>query len=346
MRKQRQIELDILRIVAMLAVILAHVCGMEVKKLPVTDVNWKILVILHAVLTWEVPAFVMISGRFFLDPERKIDSAKLVKAISRLIFAFLVWDVIYQLYYIIAGSYEGLNWKGILSQTLIGPYHFWYLFMLVLLYAITPFLRKIAEDKKLSEYFLLLFVLFSFLTEYGCNAPYVGATLREILDKSKFYFVLGYPGYYLLGYYLYKYGVPRKLELPIYIAALLLLICAACGNLFRSIQVGAEEERYTRYLLPNIIIESAAVYTFCVKRLSKLRFSERTVRWISVLSDYSFGVYLIHALIIEFVAHIGLKPTLINPLVMAPALSILVYLLSHLTVVVLRKIPVIGNRIT
>ncbi len=67
----------------------------------------------------------MISGRFFLDPDREMPFSKILRSVERLVLAFVVWNVVY---------------------------HFWYLYMIVGLYLITPFLRRIAEDKQLSEY--------------------------------------------------------------------------------------------------------------------------------------------------------------------------------------------------
>ena len=68
----REIELDLLRILAMLAVIIVHIGAGETDTLSHTDINWKILTFFGAVMTWQIPCFVMISGRFFLDPERTV----------------------------------------------------------------------------------------------------------------------------------------------------------------------------------------------------------------------------------------------------------------------------------
>ena len=344
--KKRETELDILRIIALLAVILVHVCGIEAKSLPATDKNWQMLILLRALVTWEVPVYVMISGRFFLDPERNVTFSKIGKSMLRLITAFVLWNVVYQIYYLSSGAYAGLNWKGMLSQVLIGPYHFWYLHMLIWLYAIVPFLRKIAVDRKLMEYFIVLFLLFQFLTEYGPRLPFIGATLSEILGKTYYHFTLGFSGYYILGYYLYKYGVPDKFEIPLYILGAVILACTAGANVVRSVAEGFEEEWYTQYMLPNVIVESMAVYTFFVKRVAKIRIPEKLVNRISVLSDYSFGVYLIHALTIEFFVRLGLTPTMIHPLVMVPVFTVLVYAASHIAVLGLRKVPVIGRKMT
>jgi surface polysaccharide O-acyltransferase-like enzyme len=344
--KRRETELDILRIGALLMVILVHLCGIQIETLPASDQNWQLLVFLRGLVTWEVPVYVMISGRFFLDPERNCTFRKIGNSILRLGLAFALWSLVYQIYYVITGVYADLNWKGILSEALSGPYHFWYLWMLIFMYAITPFLRKITEDKKLMEYFIILYLAFQFLTEYGPELPLVGTTINQILSKTYFHFTLGFSGYYILGFYLYKYRLSDKAEMLLYAVGTVLLLAAACANTSRSIDEGFEDVWYTQYLLPNIIIESMAVYTFAVKRLSKLRISDKAVRLITTLSDYSFGVFLIHALVIELCARIGLTPTLIHPLIMVPVFTALVYAVCHLAAVLLRKIPFIGKHMT
>lgn len=344
--KKRETELDLLRLIAMLAVILVHVCGGQVKSLPVTDFNWRTMVFLRSIVTWEVPVYIMISGRFFLDPQREITGQKLCKAIWRLVVAFVLWNIVYQLYYIIAGAYAGLNWKGVLAEAIIGPYHFWYLHMLVLLYAITPFLRKIVQDKRLTEYFILMFLVFQFLTEYGYDLPAIGSVIEDWFSKVKLYFPLGYTGYFILGYYLYKYHLPKKLEFSLYMTAVGMLLLTGFANLQQSIRAGFEDTWYTQYMKPNVIIEAMAIYTFGVQRLSRIQFSEKTRDCITYLSDHSFGVYLIHALMIELLTYAGLTPSLLPSIIMVPICVVIVYVCSHLVIVVLRKVPYIGKRIT
>ena len=70
---KRQTELDILRLLATLAVIMIH-GGLN----PLTD-NLMIKYMyrgMHAAIVWCVPVFFMISGRFFLDPERDVSTKK------------------------------------------------------------------------------------------------------------------------------------------------------------------------------------------------------------------------------------------------------------------------------
>lgn len=344
--KKREIELDILRLLAMLAVIWVHVGGMETDSLPTSDLNCQILIFMKSLATWQIPVYVMISGRFFLDPERQIPFSKILRAIGRLVLAFVVWNVVYQAWYIPRGTYIGLNWKGILSQSLIGPYHFWYLYMIVGLYLITPFLRKITADKQLSEYFIGLFFLFMVLIKYVVQLPFVGPTLNSMLDSMDMKFVLGYSGYYVLGYYLRRYPISDKWERALYICGAVLLLLGAAANTVCSVREGAYTERFTGYTNPNTIIVAAAIYTLFTKRIGKAVFSEKVSHLISKLSEYSFGVYLIHALILDIIGTTGLTPTLRHPVVMMPVITLLAFAITNILVMLIRKIPNVGRKIT
>lgn len=344
--RKRETELDILRLLAMLAVIWVHVGGMETGSLPTSDPNCQWLIFMKSIMTWEIPVYVMISGRFFLDPDREMPFTKILKAVGRLALAFIVWNVVYQTYYILTDAYTGLNWKGILSQTLIGPYHFWYLYMIVGLYLITPFLRKIAEDRKLSEYFICLFFLFMLLTKYCVKLPFVGATIESMLGSMGMKFVLGYSGYYVLGYYLRRYPLSDKWEQVLYICGAVLLLLGATANTICSVQEGAYTERFTGYTNPNTIIVAAAMYTLFTKRISKVAFSEKVTQLISELSEYSFGVYLIHALLLDVFAVAGLKPTVLHPVLAMPVITLLAFVVTAVIIVLIRKVPNVGRKIT
>ena len=344
--KKRETELDILRFIAMMAVIWVHVGGMGTNKLPTTAPDCQWLIFLKSIMTWQIPIYVMISGRFFLDPDRQMPFSKIMKSVGRLVLAFVIWNIVYQIFYILTDSYAGLNWKGVLSQGLIGPYHFWYLYMIIGMYLITPLLRKIAEDKKLSEYFIILFFIFSFLTKYGSEFPFVGGTVDAMLDNMNMEFVLGYTGYYILGYYLRKFPISGKWERLLYICSIAMLVFGASANTFCSIQEGVYTERFTGYTNPNTIIIAVAVYTLFINRIGKIAFSNQTIGLITKLSECSFGVYLVHALILEVFALTGLKPTFLHPVLAMPLITILTFAVGVTIVVMIRKIPKVGVKIT
>ena len=342
--KQREIHLDLLRIIAMFTVILVH-CSRISEKVPQVEVR-TLYSVFCTLYTWEVPVFVMISGRFFLDPQREITGAKLKRAIVRILLAFLFWNVLYQAYYLLSGSYASLNWKGVFSQTLEGPYHFWFLFMIVGLYLITPFLRQIAGNKRLTEYFLLLFLLAELFDGYLADLPVIGSGARAIGRSGAVSFVTGFSGYYLLGYYLHKYAISRRGEVFLYCIGALFAITATLGTLRKWYPQGADPEYYIKYLKPNIIIVASAVYVFFRKRVAKHCFSKKTAHLIVFLSEHSFGIYLIHALVVDLLWNVRLFVAQFLPWMALPEYAFRVFLISLAVAFLIRKIPIFGRMIT
>lgn len=82
---------------------------------------------------------------------------------------------------------------------------------------------------------------------------------------------------------------------------------------------------------------SAALYLLFVKRLSTVRFSAQTINCLAFLTEMSFGVYCIHALINELFPFCGSLPVL---------RTLSIYLISLVLTWLIRKIPVVGKKIT
>lgn len=343
---KRRPELDILRLLATLAVIMTHLCAGIILSIDIYSFDWGFLNCLRAAATWDVPVFVMISGCLFLDSKRTV-SIKLMyqKYVKHIAVCFCVWSALFQALYYYTGRYD-LNWKGIVSQILIGPYPFWYLFMLAGIYMVVPFLKQFISNKVLIQYFLLLFILMEFVANYGINLPYIGTIIAEIFNKATFHFTLGFTGYYMLGYYLVTYKVSDKLEKILYVLGILCVIFSCVATTWQSRRDGVYNEWFSKYLMPNVIVESASIFTFFVKRVSRLDFSPLAQRIWKFLTIHGFGVYLVHALVIEMLNLFNITVISASPLVMVPMLTITVYLISLVLTWLIRKIPVVGKKIT
>lgn len=342
--KKRELELDLLRILAMMTVILVH-CQRIIDRVDDPGVH-TFYSVLSTLYSWEIPVFVMISGRFFLDPSREMPFRKILQAVKRIVAAFLFWNIIYQVFYILSGAYSGLNWKGIVAQAFEGPYHFWFLFMIAGLYLITPFLRLIAERKRLTEYFLLLFFCVELCTGYLTDLPFIGRLFSVLSQKGALHFVTGFSGCYLLGYYLHEYTPSKRTELILYGTAVLLAFAASFATLKQFYPAGASSEYFYQYLKPNIIVVASAIYVFFTKRVSRHPFSRAGATIISFLSEHSFGIYLVHALYADLLLNTGMLSLNVFPLAILPEHALRVLLVSLLTVFLLRKIPKLGKMIT
>lgn len=73
---KRILYLDILRIMAIIAVVMLHVSAQRFY-VSFPSYEWEIRMFFNSMVRWGVPIFVMISGALFLDPQKKISLAKL-----------------------------------------------------------------------------------------------------------------------------------------------------------------------------------------------------------------------------------------------------------------------------
>lgn len=342
--KQRQTELDILRFLAMLAVIVIHTGrNPYIVSISASTVMGRSI----APLVWCVPVFVMISGRFFLDPARDISAGKLLtKYIPRLVIAFVFWSAVYTAYGVWDGTYSGLNLFGILTQLIAGPVHFWYLYMTVGLYLLTPILRKVAKDKLLCAYFLVIFAVYNVTTQYLIYLPKVGGIIEKTVGRIGMDLLAGYAGYFVLGYFLYenRESITAKWETVLYTVGVMLYVLTFVLDVNISADL-RNKDFVTQYEKSNVMLFSASIYLFFVKRISILRFSERVQMFFAKTTEYGFGVYLLHALMISVTARIPLPAKVPCSGLVVILYAVMIYLFSAALTALIRKIPVVGKYI-
>ena len=156
------------RILACFVVVLLHVSAGVVTGIQNTDsAYWWIGNVFDSLSRWCIPVFVMISGMLLLD-KAKDEPLRVFyrKRLSRILVPLLFWTLFYLLF-----RYFGeplVHGKPVSILTLAGsvlngvPYaHLWYLYMLVGLYLLVPFLRKIAWHSTRNELLFLCSALFA-----------------------------------------------------------------------------------------------------------------------------------------------------------------------------------------
>ena len=159
MDRGRLYYLDVMRVVAILAVIMVHVSAQNLYDAKICSNEWIIFNAYDSLVRWCVPLFVMISGSLFLN--RNIEIYKIYrKYLLRLVIAFIFWSIIYALY---AYFKDGLSLTNFVLEIISGHYHMWYIFMICGLYILTPILKKIAESESVTKYYILLAIIFTFI---------------------------------------------------------------------------------------------------------------------------------------------------------------------------------------
>lgn len=343
---EREIYLDILRIMATFAVIIIHIAAQNWHKVDINSYEWKAFNIYDSIARWSVPVFVMISGALFLN---KTQSIKKIykKYILRIITAFGFWSF----FYAVIAFFNGSDFKSAIYSFIIGNYHMWFLYMIVGIYIITPLIGEITKNDLLTKYFIIISLLFAviipnFISTISIINSNLGDFTQSIINKINLQMVLGYTIYYILGYYLSKKDISRTASKFIYYLGGLGFILTIFLTYIISQYKGKANGVFYDYFSLNVLLESLCVFVV-IKKIFKYKIiNDKIKNIIYLLSKYSFGVYLIHPFIIDVLNKtININSLSFNAIIAVPIVSIIVFCISFLISSILNKIPILKKYI-
>jgi surface polysaccharide O-acyltransferase-like enzyme len=220
--------------------------------------------------------------------------------------------------------------------------------MIIGLYLISPLLRLITSNKKATRYFLILSFIFAFLIPEVISlidivCPPIAETIKYLNGFMNVSFVLGYSGYYVLGYYLHKTKIDKKTEYILYILGILGLIATALLSALASIYKNLPIASFYEYISVNVLFTSIAVFVFGKNHLNKKLDDKKTKRLV-FFSKSILGIYLIHLLVLFLLDTVFNFNTLsFNPILSVPIIWFLVFATSTLLSIILNKIPFINK---
>ena len=355
-KPDRVLYFDILRIVASFFVIMLHVSAQNWDG-DINTFEWGVLNFYDGISRWSVPAFVMISGGLFLN--RKIRVKRIyTRYIFRIVTAFIFWSAIYSVvteYFtwsaFHAMGYNFIGYKSMLDSFLKGHYHMWFLFMIVGLYMITPFLRQITSSKSLTRYFIMLGIVFAFLVPQAKSVVSLfsedwGNLINDINTSLHLHFVLGFSCYFMLGYYLNKYRISRRLETAVVFCGIIGFVATVVLTAWASRMTESPNAIFYSYNSLNVFAESVFVFIACKRIVRKMAFSDRARPIIRRMSKYSFGVYLVHVIVMDILKRgFKLHPLSFNPILAVPVIALIVFVVSYIISAAINHIPVLKKYI-
>lgn len=323
-KPQHIVWLDVVRFVAMFTVVCCH-CTDPFNFYPGTAPNideiklWG--AIYGALLRPCVPLFVMITGALLL-PVRGEVSVFYKKRIPRVLWPFLIWSVIYNLFPWITGllgikpeiilDFFPYSGEEVMRQSLsisldyiaqipfnfsIVDVHMWYIYLLIGLYLYLPvfsaWVEKASDKAKL--WFLGAWAVTLLLPYYNqFVAQYLWGTCSWNAF-GMFYYFAGFNGYLLLGHYLrnldWSLGKILAIGLPMFVIGYAVTFFG-----FRYITALPEYsdemlELFFTYCSLNVVMMTIPVFMLC----KKVNFrSEGIKKALANLTLCGFGIYMIH----------------------------------------------------
>ena len=343
--KDRNSKLDLLRIISAIAVVLLHVSAQYADSLPVNTTDFGIAVAFNSITRFAVPVFVMISGELFLNNQKTISVKKIwIHNILRLAIVFTLWSFLYYVFQSVYFWHFDFYRQGIV-RTVVGivyaTKHLWFLYMIAGLYALTPILREwvVKADEKNVRYFIDIFFIFQI----------VRTTLQVLVNKSltdeissilTITELTGYLGYYVLGFYLSKYGVPKRTKTAMFV----LLPIGIIANATLSILLSRIRGIYSPSIYDSFgvftFFNCVALYLIAEAIAEKLKFKTSIV---ANLAKDTFGVYLAHIMIWDIIKE-EIPDGVFGPVILAiPVFTIIVCVISFALSALIRRIPFVGR---
>jgi surface polysaccharide O-acyltransferase-like enzyme len=253
--------------------------------------------------------------------------------------AYFAWDFLVE--------HQAFTSSAIVQGLLNGPYYqFWYLYMLVGLYLLTPILRIFLAhaDLTIIKYFVVLWFLgvailpvFGLLTTYQLN--------------SNVFTVTGYVGYFVLGTYLLTVQM-RRSTLSIFM--ILGIALTAIGTYVLAGTIGGGTMYFFQeYFSPTLILASVMVFllllTFRPPSVQKVTSPSIGSKLVKVISENSLSLFLFHVMIRESLQRgyfgFAINGNTINSIIGVPLNTVITLFISLGIIILLKKIPYLNKLI-
>lgn len=269
---KRESNIELLRIIAMLLVVLLHanyfsLGGVKISDIEIVTPQLFIKAFAEQLCIISVNVFILISGWFGIRPSLKGGISLLFQVaffhILIILFAFSLGETI-PISSIITGFYFGASYLFVVAY--------------LILYTISPILNAFAETANARLFVSVLVIFFFFEFTYGWIFGYGGYIGG--------YSALSFIGIYLLSRFLYKYSsrikifnlnTSKNLLLYLFFTIIPVILLFTTKHNLGTIN----------YSSPFVIL--ASVFFFLA--FTKLHFSSKTINYISVST---FSIYIIH----------------------------------------------------
>jgi len=331
---------DWIRIYSSFGVILIHVSAQNWHKTFPGQYEWEIFNFYDSIMRWSVPEFFMISGALFLNKSSSIKKI-FKKNVMKIGISYIFWSLVYC---IKEKLIKNINLQDFILKFIVGHYHLWFLRSINTLYMIVPFLFLVVKNKNISNYFLILSFISTFIfrniylySKYFIKKKII-IIIERIYNKLDIKYVSGDIFYFIFGYYLNKINTKDiKLELIIYSFSIGMIFGANISSYISNREKKRIGDFYSYYSI-HVLIQSIAIFIFFKNYFNNLNFNKKYKKIIKNLGNYTFGIYLIHPLILEeFNRIFNYNSLSFEPIFNVIFLSFIVFLVSLISIIFLKK---------
>ena len=292
--KTRQSNFELLRIVSMFLIVMAHCStyfGLTEKYSATLGINKIILDFFHVGGNLGVASFILISGYFMVDQTTNLK--RILKLWGQVFFyTASIWAI----WVIVKAIQGGLNYKIIAKQGLFALFpvltrHYWYVTAFVIVMLLSPFLNKIIQSLSQRAYSRLLAILIIIFVVI------IGGIPKLLTDMVGGRLVAMIVVYFIAGY-IKRFRTEKKNNAGKHLLVAFLSFIVLFAGTYLITYVGVKTNNafilkniyfYRPFISPIVIIGSVSLF---------LGFTELNIKhskFINVVASCTFGVFLLHS---------------------------------------------------
>jgi len=369
LRKERVAEWDVLRGIAFLAIVLQHSIGQFAYRKDTSLFDAYTLAAIYHFIKFGVPAFVLLTGAALVyNYYGKLNYPTFIRKRSiDILVPYFLWTVIYYVY-IFPGKSINVVWFKEVGQQVLVPtqgYHFWFILLIFQFYLLFPlFLKGLTWAKERRDqnetrtlnlllvftglgYMFLMWVSYKYL-------PYHASSYPSFLQ----YLITNRNSNFLFYTFYFVFGAVIAIELERWRKLIkgsfhwnIILFIVAYGWAGYELFIGTGYSlpinlNWSTTLKPSMFIlvfsELIALYMIAMKVTQKNNWLNTLTSWVG---KYSYGAYLVHALVLGELVKLTdafhlMYPALNQHYVLVTCIAFLIVsVVSTLTCFMLSKIP-------
>ena len=288
MRKYRNINLDLLKVLACVGVVLLHTAMGGFKETG----SWNFSTYLYYLGTYSIPLFFMVNGYLLLG-KREITYSYILQKVKWILITVSSWSAIVWLF---KRDFTANPIKKIIGSLIQKGYffQFWFFGALIIIYICLPVLKKFLNSKRSYLYILsvLLVVGLIFeLTNIVLQMPIQTYVIQTFRLWTWFF-------YYLLGGFIAQFDkdiIKNRFKRWMKIIVVLLFLVSPLILFF--LARTTYHNFFAEYFYDLLFVKVVSLGIFLT--IFSLALNQDNNKWIVFLSNQTMGVFIIHTYIMK-----------------------------------------------
>ena len=286
--KKRNYRLDLLRVISMIMVIIIHIANYYCRAFGDIDkISYIGALIFNTISRISVPFFFMISGATLLSKgyDKGKNKERIIKKIitlSVITIIYFIWDKYY------------MNKTFNIIYLLSKPERklLWFMYAIISIYIALPFIKCMVDKmgKEEDKLFVILWLIFNGILK-GLN---IGNTYLIPIISGTYYL-----GYFIIGHMIikyYNYIKKNKNNNLLIMTTILSFVIVVISTYFIS---SNNAKHFTKLFTYGNMLTMVASLSSFIYLYFNIKDKENII--ISKLSNLSFGIYLFHGIILDYI---------------------------------------------